>query len=286
MADALTGKTEIDAVSEELVSLRVQQVLTAEAVVFPLMSDYSDQAGPGIDVVKIPKFSNFSVASKAENTAADASINAFSADSLALSTYEYVQFLVEDIAGLQAKPNIVAAYIEQAGKDLAAKMDANIVAALDAGPSTSSPDHDMKYNDATNEDLEKTDILETRRLLNVAKVPMSGRWGIINPSKEKDLLNISEFVRVDEAGGSAALRNGQIGRLFGYDIVVYQGTEATSGASYFGHQSACAVARQMAPKIEMQRQIEHLGDRWSISHIYGIKVLDSGKRFVRITETP
>lgn len=286
MADLLTGVTEIDAVSEEVVSLRIQQVLTAEMVVWPLMSDYSDQVGPGMDKLKIPKFSNFTVDTKTENTAVEAQTNAFSTDDMTLDVYDVVQFNLEDIANLQAKANILASYLDQASKDMAAKMDARVIKALDDNPSTSNPDHAIAYNDATNEDLEKVDILEARKLLNVAKVPMSGRWGIINPSKEKDLLAISEFVRVDEAGSSAALRNGQIGRLFGFDIVLYQGVEDLAGASYFGHTSALAVARQMSPKIESQRKIEYLSDRWSISHLYGIKVLDSGKRFVRIIETP
>ena len=287
MADALTGKTEIDAVAEEFVSLRVQEVLTSQMVVWPSLMDYSDQAGPGMDVIKIPRFSNFTVSTKSENTAVDAQINTMAADSLALSTYEVVQFLVEDIASLQSKVGIISAYIDQAGKDMAAKMDNVILTAFDAGVSTSSPDHAIKFNDATNEDLEKVDILEARKLLSVANVPQSERFAVIPPSQEKNLLNISEFVRVDEAGASMALRNGQIGKLFGFDVLV--STQIPSGnptACYFYHKSAAAVARQLAPKIEQMRDLANLADRWSISHIYGVKVVDSGKRLVQITETP
>lgn len=287
MADALTGKTEIDAVAEELVSMRVQEVLTSSMVVWPTLMDFSDQAGPGIDVIKIPKFGNFSVSSKSENTAVDAQINAFSADSLALSVYEVVQFLVEDMASLQSKVGIISAYIDQASKDMAAKMDLQVLTAFDAGVSTSAPDHAIKYNDATNEDLEKVDILEARKLLSVANVPLSDRFAVIAPSQEKNLLNISEFVRVDEAGGSDALRNGMIGKLFGFDVLVSTQIPAANPTnSYFYHKSCAAVARQLAPKIESMRDLANLADRWSISHIYGIKVLDSGKRLVQISETP
>lgn len=158
---------------------------------------------------------------------------------------------------------------------------------IDDNPSTSAPDHLIAYTDATNEDIEKLDILNCRKLLNEAKVPQSERWGIVVADQEKNLLAISEFVRVDEAGASMALRNGQIGRLFGFDIVMIPSSQAdTATASFFGHKSACAVARQLMPKIEMQRDLPNLGDRHSISHIFGCKVLDSGKRFVKIIETP
>lgn len=287
MADALTGKTEVDSSIEDIVSLRVQSVLTAEMKVWPLMSDFStDGIGPGMDTLKIQKFGSFTVGTKAENVAADAAVNAFSADSLLMDQYKYVQFLIEDIAGLQAKINIQAAYIDQASRDLAADMDKYALKQLDDNPSTSGPDHDMKYADTATNHAAKTDILETRRLLNEAKVPESQRWGIIPPDKEKDIMNISEFVRVDESGGSAALRNGQIGRLFGYDIVMVPTSQLDlAGASFWGHVSAMAVGRQLQPKIESMRDLAQLGDRHSISHIYGAKVLDSGKRYVRITET-
>ena len=285
MADALTGKTEVSAVVETVVANRIQMVLTAEMVVWPLMSDYSDLVGPGMDTLKIPRFSNFTVSAKSENTAVDAQTNTISADSLLLDKHEVVQVLIEDIASLQSKIGLVAAYVDQAAKDMAAKMDANLIVALDAGVSTSAPDHAVKFTDATNEDIEKLDILGARELLNIAKVPQSERWGIVDPTQEKYLLNISEFTRIDEAGSSAALRNGQVGKLFGFDIVLYQGVENTANAAYFGHKSAMAVARQLMPKVEQDRDLPNLSDRHSVSHIYGYKVLDSGKRFVQITET-
>ncbi len=284
MADALTGKTEVDATVEEIVSTRIQEVLTDAMVAWPLMMDFSPQVGPGMDKLKIPRFGNFTVDSKTENTAVDAQVNAFSTDDLDLDQHKVVQFLIEDIADLQAKIAVVSAYIDQAARDLAAEMDATLLADLDANPSTVSPDHDVKYNDTVNNDLEKIDITEARRLLDVQNVPKADRWGIIPPDKEKDLLNISEFVRVDESGGSAALRNGQIGRLFGFDIVMSNQLN-TAGSSLWGHSSAAAVARQMQPRVEQDRDLPNLADRHSISHLYGTHVLDSGKRFVRFTET-
>lgn len=282
MADAITGVTEI--LAEDVISMRVQAVLIEEMKVWPLMSDYTDQVGPGMDSVKIPKISSFTVASKAENTAVDAQVNAVTSDDLPLTAHKVIQFLLEDIASVQSKIDLVANYIDVAARDLAADMDVAVLTELDDNPSTSAPDHDVKYNDTSNNDLEKVDILEARRLLNVQKVPSSQRWAIIPPDKEKDLMGITEFTRVDEAGASAALRNGQIGRLFGFDVIMTT-LIPTSGVSLFGHASSMAVARQIAPKIEMDRDLANLSDRHSISHLYGVKLLDAGKRFVRFTET-
>lgn len=288
MADALQGKTEIDAVSlEAIAASRVQSVLTDAMVAWPLVEDYSALVGPGMDLIKIPKFSNFTVNSKAENVAEDAQINTFSADSLLLDKHDVVQYLIEDLASLQSSVEQVARFNDQIGRDMAAKMDLRLLTVMDSGVSTSAPDHKIPFADATNEDLEQQDILEARKLLNVQNLPMEDRWGIITPAQEKNLLLISDFVKVNESGSIGALRNGQIGRIYGFDIVVsnQMGT-FTNNPVFFGHRSAAAVARQLMPKVEQDRDLPNLADRHSISHVYGVKVLDSGKRYVRIEETP
>jgi hypothetical protein len=275
MADALTGLTEVDATIEEVVSAMVQQVLTAEAIMPPIVMDMSSAVGPGMDTLKIPRFSNFTVATKAENTAVDAQVNAMSTDSLLMDKHKVIQFLVEDIASLQAKVSFTQEYLNQAAKDLAAEMDLTILNALEAGVSTSSPDHMQAY---AGSDIAKADILTARKLLNIAKVPQSDRSAVVSPASEAAILAIAEFVRVDESGGSEALRNGKIGKLFGFDVFV--SPQAEDAKSMFFHKSACVFARQLAPRMQSQLQLEHLATRWSMDHIYGTKVLDSGKRQV------
>jgi N4-gp56 family major capsid protein len=275
MGDVLTGLTEVDVTIEQIVSATVQQVLTAEAVVFPLVQDFSNEVGPGMDTVKIPKFGNFTVNTKVENVAVEAQANTFDSDNLALDQHKVIQWLLEDIASLQAKVNLTQAYVTQAAKDLAAEMDQYVLDVMEAGVSTSAPDHKRAYAGST---IAKADILLARQLLNTAKVPMAGRSAVISPAEEASLLNISEFVRIDESGGSEALRNGRIGRLFGFDI--YMSPQAEDAKSMFFHMSCQAFARQLAPRYQTQPDLANLGERHSIDHIYGSKTLDSGKRQV------
>jgi hypothetical protein len=152
----------------------------------------------------------------------------------------------------------------------------DLINTLEAGVSAAAPDHRIAYANAT--DLQKVDILESRRLLGVAKVPLDSRFLLIAPGSEKSLLNISEFVRVDESGSEAGLRNGQIGRLFGYTVIMSPQAEDLKTLAY--HSTTMAFARQLSPKTEQDRDVPNLSDRWSVSHIYGRKVLDAGKRAV------
>lgn len=282
MADVLSGKTEVDATVEEIVSLQVQEVLTAQMVVPPSILDYSSQVGPGMDKLKIPRFSNFTVNTKAENTPVDAQANAFSTDDLDLDQHKVIQFLLEDIASLQAKVNAAQVYINQAGRDLAAEMDDNIITAMEAAPSAAAPDHILDFSNTPTDTLSKGDFLAARKALNAAKVPMSDRFCLISPLRESEIMAISEFTRVDESGGSEALRNGMIGRLFGFDVLM--SPLADDDATLFYHRSAFVFARQLAPRVQRDMDLANLAERWSIDHIYGRKSLDSGKRIVRIKD--
>ena len=210
MADSLSGLTEVADTVEEIVSTQVQMVLTAAMVVPPTIMDMSGQVGPGMDTLKIPRFSNFTVDTKAENTAVDAQVNAFSTDNLLLDNHEVVQFLLEDIASLQSKISVAQEYINQIGRDLAAKMDDTIITAMEASVSTAAPDHLVDFANTPTDTISKGDFLNARKLLSIQNVPLSDRSALLSPGREADVLAISEFVRVDESGSSMSLRNGRL----------------------------------------------------------------------------
>ncbi len=280
MADVLTTKTQVDATVEEIVSMQVQQVLTATMVIPGSIMDMSSQVGKGMDKLKIPRFGNFTVANKVAGTAVDAQINAFSTDDLDLDKHQVVQFLVEKHASVQAKIAVEQAYIEQAARDLAAKMDLDLYTILAAGPSAAAPDHIVQFANSPTNTLGKADFLTARKLLSNAKVPMEQRSCLISPLQESEILAISEFVRVDESGGSAALRNGMIGRLFGFDVLV--SAQATEVQALFYHKNCQAFARQWAPEIAQEPSLANLGVRWSIDHMWGAKHLYSGRLATKV----
>lgn len=278
MADVSTGVSAAGNTIQQLVSAQVQEVLNANLVAAGAVQDLSSLVGPGQDTVKIPKMGKFTVNTKSAGTAVNAQTNAFGTDDLALSQYKVIQFLVEDIAQLESKVAITQAYVKQAAIDIATEMDAKIITDMAAGASSSAPDHRIAWDNALA--LLKQDFLNARRLLNIQNVPMNERSCIISPSEEASVLSIDSFVKVNESGGDSALRNGQIGRLFGFDVMV--SSQAADAASLFFHKTAHSFARQLMPKVEYFRDVPNLSDRWSISHIYGSKHMDSGKRCVLV----
>lgn len=275
MADALTGKTEVDAVSlEDILSSQVQDVLTANAVMPGSILDMSADASPGKDLLKVPKFGNWTVDTKTENTAVDSQINALSTDDLALDQHKVIQWLIEKFADLQSMVNLNSHYLDQAGRDLASFVDNAVIDDMGANVSAAAPDHIIAF--VTGTVLAKADITAARKTLSTAKVPLADRFCLVNEEQEEDLLNISEFTRVDEAGSSAALRNGEVGKLFGFTFLMSPNQSNVETLYY--HRTSQAFALQQAPTIDSDKDLPNLAMRWSMDQVYGFKTLDSGKR--------
>ena len=271
MADM--GKTEIAATVEEMVSAVIQQQLIEQSKLIPTVQSFA--AGPGIDKIKIPRAGNFTVDDKVENTAVTPQVQTYATDDMNLDKYKVIQVLLEDNATLQAKPDIVRDVIERMGRQLALQIDNDLYTQLQL-TSAAAPDHRIAYANAT--DLGQADILEARALLHEQNVPFSECRIIVSPRSEKALLAIADFVHADKYGNANGLQNGELGKLYGASVIMTNVADDLKTLVY--HPSHCAFARQMNPKFESDRQLDKLADLYSISQLYGMKVLDSGVRGV------
>jgi N4-gp56 family major capsid protein len=270
--DNMTGVTEIASVSATIIESMVQDYLQQAIVIAPSLKAIS--APKGAKEVDIGRLAGFTVDDKSEGVAVSAQALTWSADALALNQHKVIQVLVEDIAKLQSTPDLMANYAERMGADIANAIDAYVYSEL-VKASASAPDHRIAFAGST---IAATDLLEARRLLNVQNVSQAGRYLVINPSDEKALLSIDNFVRADAYGSAAGLQNGELGRIFGFTVLM--SNNATYSVAY--HQSACAVAIQQSPRYQEQTQLEYLASRASLDVIFGAKILDSGKRCVKL----
>lgn len=266
MADVITSTQAV--LQQDVISATVLEVLTAEAVMPGSVDDKTAFVGPGMDRLSLPEYGNFAVTKKVPGTPVDAITNAFSESELLLDEHAVIQFLLERRADLQSKVRIADAYIRQAAKDLAAQMDADIIAELEGSSNTQSL--------AAVGILAKADVLDARKRMNNADISQADRFAVVNPDQASQLLNISEFTRVDEAGGSGALRNGEIGKLFGFTWL--ESSQATSGTVSFYHKSGIVHAKQKELSVDSDKDLPNLADRWSLDMLYGQKLVDSDAR--------
>lgn len=273
MADVLFGKTEVDAVSEELIlGAMVQEQLIQEAKLLNTVSLYP--APMGVDKVKIPKAGGFTVGNKTENTAVESQTITYSTDDLSLDKHKVIQVLLEKFAVKQSKVNALVDISQRAGKAMALQLDTDIIAGLEA-VSTSAPDHAIAYAGST---IAQVDILEAIRLLKAQYVnPANGFLGI-NPTQEKAMLQIADFVRYDAQANANGLQFGILGKIYGLNVIVHTGFDAAKSIVWVPEHVGVAIQEQVT--YDMDKDLPNLAERHSWDMIYGVKTLASGVKGV------
>ena len=276
------GVTEVDSARQQVVANIVQMTLKQESILLPTVTDYSRFAGPGAKSVDINRRTQMTAADKAENTNLTAQEITFAADNIALSKHKAIYAKIERIAGLQANVEVAAEVLMEQAKELALQVDKDLIVQLKLA-SSAAPDHILDYSNTPTDTLQQTDILEARRLLNVQKVPMADRFMVISPDQEKAVLLLSDFVRADSYGSAAGLQNAELGRIYGFTVLMH--TELSAAHSLFYHKSHVGWAMQLAPQFATNFDLPSVSDEYLLHQIYGMKVLDSGKRGVYFNGT-
>jgi len=276
---AATGVTETVATSIDVVAAILQQELIEKAVLLGTVSDYSAWVMPGANTVKLPRTGSFTVSNKAENTPTTTSSLTFATDDIELNIHGHIVAEIEDIAAEQSVLDVEAVYMERMASAMALYVDGQIAATVVKAA------NDAQLSGASNLVLTLADIVAARKALNEADVPQDDRFIVIPPAQEEAMLNLANFINAEQYGGREALINGEIGRVFGFKVIVTNQLASDSEFVAY-HRSHCAFARQMNPKFERQRSsLTKLSDEVSLSLLFGVKQLDSGSRGWYVDET-
>lgn len=271
---AQIGLTEVSATSMDVIASIVQETLKQESKLLPLISDYSAFAMKGAQSVKVPRRTQFTAADKAENTALTAQELTFAVDTISLAKNKAIYAALERVAEIQATPNVEGEIIMEMAKELALQVDKDIFTEI-ALASAAAPDHRVAF---VGSDVAQVDLLQARYLLNAQNVPMDNRFLGIAPDQEKALLSIADFVRADAYGSAGGLINGEIGRIYGMTVVM--SNVFTAARAYVWHKSAVGFAQQMTPEYSTDVDLKNTAKEYLLQHVYGVEVLDSGKRQV------
>jgi hypothetical protein len=120
-------------------------------------------------------------------------------------------------------------------------------------------------------------VLELRKKLNKASVPTQGRYIVVDADFEGALLLDDHFVRVDASGTDQGLRNGIVGRILGFDVLVSNNAPTTGSAGTLrstiiaGVPAAYSMVTQIN-KVEAAREEKRFADIVKGLMIYGSKV--------------
>lgn len=275
---AVTTSTTAASIIEKRVSLQITETLIQNSVMMGAVRDFSALVGPGMDRLDIPNYTELAVQTVSETTAMTPQDPTIAADQLDLDQHKSIPFALSDRASVQAKLNMVADIVANAGKSLAADVDNAIIAEIVSEVSTAAPDHKLALT-ANPDD----DIRTARKLLNIANVPMEDRFLLISPGFEEQMLGVAGFVESDKYGSSSPVMNAEIGRVFGFRVLMSttpQAELATDNGFVAFHRSCLGFARQIGMKFERERNVLAQRDEYALTHLFGLKGLGSGVRQV------
>jgi hypothetical protein len=127
-------------------------------------------------------------------------------------------FRVNNIEAAQSNIALLEEFTADAKDAILDAYDLYIVKTMIAGLASANR---KVLNDTVNKKLTKADFLVARKTLNAAKAPDKGRYCLVCPEHEADLYEIDDFVSRDKLPNTTAIRDGVIGRLLGFDVMLY-----------------------------------------------------------------
>jgi len=282
--------------SDEIIAAYKSNLVLATAV-----SKMSHTGKKG-DTVHIPKPTRGAASSKAAGTqvtliaATEGEVNV-SID----KHYEYSR-LIEDIAGVQAKPSLRKFYTDDAGYALATQIDSDLGLMAkrfgdDNGSGSDWVHSNSFYVDAANgiaayavDTVAVTDLFTDLAFRELVKelddndTPMDNRFLVIPPSVRSQIMGIDRYVSADFVSGNA-VNNGKIGQLYGVDIFVSNNlpvveTAAANSASavdtvgaIMSQRDAMVLVEQLGVRTQTQYKQEWLGDLMTADTIYGCQTI-------------
>ena len=261
-------------------------------------TDYAGEISAFGDSVKIIKEPVISVSDYTRNSDTTETRLTDQELTLVVDSAKAFKFIVDDIETNMSHVNFKEVASSSAAYALKDAYDAAVIATMFSGVSSSSPDHVLGADNATdlgagvydgtgNIDLGisgETDPLDLMarmaRLLDEQNVPEEGRWFVGSPDFYEVLSQSgSKLLSVDFNAGQGSIRNGLVssGKLRGFDMYKSNNIAATSNAAgkcLGGHISSTATANTIL-STEVLRDPTSFGDIVRGLHVYGAKVLRS-----------
>jgi N4-gp56 family major capsid protein len=211
--------------------------------------------------------------------------------------YEYSR-LIEDIAEIQALNSMRQFYTADAGYALARQVDTNLVQLGRAfnGATVGTDDYATSntttkafigsngttaYNSTSSNAAALTDaaIRRTIQRLDDNDTPMDGRFFVIPPSSRNTLMGLARYTEQAFVGDGNAIRNGEIGNLYGIPVFVSSnadtgaGTSGTDRICLMGHKDSMVLVEQVAVRSQTQYKQEYLGTLFTADTLYGVKAM-------------
>lgn len=257
-----------------LVALRNSLVYAQSGII---NTDYEGAIAQAGDTVHITSFADPAVKDYVKNGTIAWDLLSDANETFTVNQAKYFAFKVDDIDKRQALGGFVDAATTGASYNLALNADTYVATTIAAGVDGGNALGAKTVASAT--PTQAYDLLvDLRTKLVKTNTPATGRWVVVPPEFYALLLHDDRFIRADASGTPDGLRNGQVGRAAGFDIIEANTVPTdTSGANpvytvLAGHSIATTYAEQIV-STEAVRLQDSFADGVRGLHVFDAKVI-------------
>jgi N4-gp56 family major capsid protein len=269
--------------SDEIVASYKKNLVLANLV---MKMNFKGKKG---DVVHIPAPGRGSASAKTATDAVTLIVDTASEVTVSINKhYEYSR-LIEDIVEAQALNSMRNFYTSDAGYALAKQVDTDLIQlgrSSNGGAGTNAyatgsfigGDGTTAYVAASTNESALTDaaIRRTIQRLDDNDTPMDGRFFIIPPSSRNTLMGLARYTEQAFVGDGNAIRNGEIGNLYGIPVFTSSNCDTTSGSArvcLMGHKDSMVLVEQVGIRSQVQYKQEYLATLFTSDTLYGVAAL-------------
>lgn len=284
MANPTTGSNVTRSIAQtsqyiqELWSREIQQPFDKQLQAAKLVQDRSGLTKGGGDLVRIPFTAGIDARAKSASTDVTYDSPEGSPVVLNIDKHYYAAVKIEDIAKVQSNYDIKSAFMERMSEALARQIDTDLLALY--GSAGTSVSGGAAIDDA--------DIISVVSALDAANTPMELRRGIVGTYTKGDLLGVNKYTAYDQTGKTGKAVDGSsglIGSVYGMDVYFSQNVPTnTTGRNLFFHKNAINVAKQQAPKFELEYSVDSLATKTALHAIYGVGI-ERAASVIELTRT-
>lgn len=268
--------------SDEIVAAYKKNLVMANLV---MKMNFKGKKG---DMIHIPAPTRGSASLKAASTAVTLIADTESEVLVNINRhFEYSRF-IEDITEAQALASMRQFYTTDAGYALSRAVDTDLInlgRSSNGGAGTNAyatgafvgGDGTTAYVAASNNQTALTDaaIRRTIQRLDDNDVPMDQRFFVIPPSSRNTLMGLARYTEQAFIGNGDAIRNGEIGNLYGIPVFTTSNADTTSGSAaarvcLMGHKDSLVLVEQIGIRSQIQYKQDYLSTLFTSDTLYGV----------------
>ena len=268
--------------SDEIIAAYKKNLVMANLV---MKMNFKGKKG---DVIHIPAPTRGSASLKASSTAVTLIADTESEVQVSINRhFEYSRF-IEDITEAQALASMRQFYTADAGYALSRAVDTDLInvgRSSNGGAGTNAyatgafigGDGTTAYVAASNNESALTDAAIRRTILRLDDndTSMDQRFFVIPPSSRNTLMGLARYTEQAFVGNGNAIRNGEIGNLYGIPVFTTSNADTTSGSAaarvcLMGHRDSMVLVEQIGIRSQIQYKQDYLSTLFTSDTLYGV----------------